>query len=159
MKERIKIGKFEINLGKALPFAALILFLGVFLFSLGKFAFTSGGSRRNLYFKSFEDGKTYVEVHFLPSDPVQGKVSALVDELLLGPYTNRFAPLFAKGTKAEFCIQEGKVLYVGLSEDALNLSSECCTIEEGVSLLKTNVLKNTRKIDTIEVFIGGESIK
>ena len=114
--------------------------------------------RAVMYFTSFGTDKVCAEVRYLPKNPIQGEVAFFVDELLLGPMTNRYKPLFARGTRAEFCTQEGDTLYVGLSGDALSVSKESADIETGIELLKVNIVKKFTKINTVLVYIDGKSV-
>ena len=114
--------------------------------------------RAVMYFTSFGTDDVCTEVQYFPKNPIQGEVAFFVDELLLGPMTNRYKPLFARGTRAEFCTLEGDTLYVGLSGDALSVSKESADIETGIKLLKVNIVKKFTKINTVLVYIGGKSV-
>lgn len=114
--------------------------------------------RAVMYFTSFGTDDVCTEVRYFPKNPIQGEVAFFVDELLLGPMTNRYKPLFARGTRAEFCTLEGDTLYVGLSGDALSVSKESADIETGIKLLKVNIVKKFTKINTVLVYIGGKSV-
>jgi hypothetical protein len=140
---------------KALPYAAIIVFLATLLFSFGRYLFERPGDRRVFYFESLDTNKISTEVRFLPSKPVQGKEKIFVDELLLGPMTNRFRPLFSPGTKADFCFVRGRTMYVGLSKEAVQITPETADIKKGMELFKKNILKNFTNIDTIVMYIDG----
>jgi len=115
-------------------------------------------SRAVMYFTSFGTDDVCTEVRYLPKDPIQGDVAFFVDELLLGPMTNRYKPLFARGTRADFCTLEGDTLYVGLSGEALSANKESADIETGIELLKVNIVKKFTKINTVLVYIDGKSV-
>ena len=104
------------------------------------------------------NGKICTEVRFLPEKPVQGKEQLFVDELLLGPMTNRYRHLFTKGTRTEFCFVRNKTMFVGISKDALQISAETADIKKEMRLFKKNILKNFKNIKTIEMFIDGTSV-
>lgn|SRR5574344_38757 len=143
---------------KAFPFAAIIIFLAAFVFSFCKYLLNRPGERRVFYFQSYESDKLYTEIRYEPYKPVQGDEHLFVDEVLLGPMTNRLRPLFSVGTKTEFCFVRGKTLYVGLSKEALQISAKSADIGTGVKLLKKNILKNFTYINTVEMYIDGKSV-
>ena len=143
---------------KAFPYAAVIVFSGALLFSFCRYLMERPGSRRVFYFESLDTHKISTEIRFLPSKPVQGKEHIFVDELLLGPMTNRFRPLFTQGTKAEFCFVRGRTMYVGLSKEAVQVTPETADIRKGMELFKKNVLKNFTTIDTVVMYIDGQSV-
>lgn len=143
---------------KALPFTALILILASFLYSFLKFSITNGRERYILYFDSPNSEKLCTETRFLSKDTYNIKERAFVDELLLGPFTNRYIPLFNKNTVCEFCFVRNKTLYVGISKEALSVSKETAEIKRGIEVFKKNILKNFKNITTIEMYIDGKQV-
>ncbi len=156
-----------------------IAFVVFFCFSVLKYLTDSSnnrvsndfGNRKVFYFSmlklktddinddSNKKGKSiYTEIRAFPKDPVQGEIQYFVDELLLGPITNRYQPFFSLGTRAEFCFVQKNVLYVGLSRDALLEKGGAMSIKDGSRFFKMNILKNFGNIDTIEMFIDGKQI-
>ena len=87
--------------------------------------------------------------------PESGELEYYIDDILLGPITNRYKPLFAPGTSVEFCIKKGKELHLGLTAQALKPDSETCSIPDGVELLKKNIVSNFTNIKKIHIYIGG----
>ena len=142
---------------KKLPGAAAGLFLGACLFSAVLYAKNSSTERTLFYFRSFDRDDLCTEMRYLPRNPVQGEVRLFVDELLLGPMTNRYKSIFVPGTQAEFCIVEGDTLYLGLSREALQVDAEMESIRDSVALLKRNIVKRFTKINTVLVYIDGKS--
>ena len=110
------------------------------------------------YFYSYSTDGLCTEVRHSPVNAIQGDVSFFIEELLLGPMTNRYKKLFADGTTLEFCIQKDDVLYVGLSKDALFPEAGDASIKDGVEALKVNIVKQFTKINTILVYIDGKSV-
>jgi hypothetical protein len=106
-------------------------------------------------FESSENGKVRMEWRYLPLNPVQGRLHMYVDELLLGPETSRFRPLFSPGTRAESCFKRGSTLYVDLSDTLLTESGGASEIRKGIGLFRRNILHNFENIHTVEVFVGG----
>ncbi|MFA6855805.1 MAG: GerMN domain-containing protein [Treponema sp.] len=106
-------------------------------------------------FESSDNGKICMEWRYLPLKPVQGRVNMYVDELLLGPETDRFKPLFSPGTKAVSCFKRGGTLYVDLSDLLLTEAGEASAIKNGIKLFRRNILHNFENIHTVEVFVGG----
>lgn len=145
-------------LKKVLPAVAVGVFCGAAAVSVSHFMLGNKTERRVFYFASYDTPVVCTEVRHLPKDPVQGNEALFVDELLLGPMTNRYKRLFAHGTTAEFCFRDGHTIHVGLSDNALFPDAEAYDIRKGVELLRKNIVSNFTKINTVEVYIGGKSV-
>lgn len=143
---------------KALPFTALILILATFLYSFSKFTINRKQDRYILYFDSPGFNELCTETRFLSKNTYQSKEMAFVEELLLGPVTNRYIPLFNKKTVCDFCFVREKTLYVGISKEALLVSKETAEIKRGIEVFKKNILKNFKNINTIEMYIDGKEV-
>lgn len=90
--------------------------------------------------------------------PAVQSVQAFVDDLLLGPFTNRYKAVMARGTRVEFCFEKDRVLYLGLSADALKPDAETSDIRGGVELIKENIVKNFTNFNKICIFIDGVAV-
>ena len=146
------------NLKKYLPLVALGIFAGSLMFALVRFGMQNSRSRYIFYFNSYDSDELCLEMRYLNRESIQGKTRLFVDELLLGPMTNRFKNLFPSGTQVEFCIEKGKELHLGLSQDALRVTPETADIKNNISLLKYNIVKNFTNINKIFIYIGGKSV-
>ncbi len=135
---------------------SLLLLVGASFLSV--FFMKKGRDRVVMYFTAYDSDDVCTEVRYLPKNSVQGDVALLVDELLLGPMTNRYKRLFASGTRAEFCMVQDDVLYVGLSKDALSYSGDAADLKTGIELLKVNIVKKFTKIKTVLVYIDGKAV-
>ncbi|MCK9168905.1 MAG: GerMN domain-containing protein [Treponema sp.] len=109
-------------------------------------------------FESLDNGKVCMESRYLPLKTVQGRVNMYVDELLLGPETDRFRPLFSAGTRTVSCFKRGGTLYVELSDTLLTEAGEASAIKTGIELFRKNILHNFENIHTVEVFVGGRPV-
>lgn len=148
MKEKIK------NL---MPY--IITFSAVFLFfviSLIFYLCKTSTKTRIFIFPSVEFGNYVVEKRKLDKNPVQGDINLYIDEILLGSCIERTKMLFSQGTKVENCFVRNNVLYLNLSDDLLSVENNSIVISEGIDLLKKNIQKNFKKIEKIELFIGGK---
>lgn len=143
---------------KAFQFTSLILFLAVLIFSAVKFSMNSTDSRYVMYFNSLDTDCLCTEIRFLNDTPHQGKEQFFVEELLLGPMTNRYIPLFNKNTTCDFCFVRDKCLYVGLSSEALVLNSETEDLKNGLKIFRTNIMKNFKNINTVMMYIDGREV-
>lgn len=114
--------------------------------------------RNVMYFPAFGTDIACSEVRYLPKDSAVNPVSQFVDELVLGPMTNRYKSLFAPGTRVEFCMVEKGVCYVGLSRQALNTTKQTADVQTGIELLKVNIVKKFTEISTVLVYIDGRSV-
>ena len=116
-----------------------------------------------MYFPSYDGDGIYAEPRYLPRYADDGQaVAAFVDDLLLGPMTNRYGRIFPRGTRADYCFtgEDGAgntVLYLGLSRDAL-FAGDLLSVREGVDVLKLNIVKNFTYLNKIDVAIDGVSV-
>lgn len=85
-------------------------------------------------------------------------IKAFVEDLLLGPFTNRYKAIYSRGTKVEYCFLRDKILYVGLSAEALKTDSEIKDIRDGAFLIRENIVKNFTSINKICIFIDGVEV-
>lgn len=131
------------------------IIIGSFVISLILF-FCHGRRVRCLcLFESFESDRIYTESRYYPHEKKDLLVRTFVEDLVLGPYTNRYKFIFAAGTKVQFCYADGKTLYVGLSAEALKSNPETSDIKRGVELLRKNIVKNFTSFNKIYIFIDG----
>ncbi len=132
------------------------VFLGSLLVSLLSFSFHKNTKHHVYYFKSYDSGKICSEVRYSDKKEMQEEIGFFVDEILLGPMTNRLKNLFVLGTKKDFCFLDGKTLYVGISKDALFAVDEKSSIRGSIDLLKKNIKRNFRNIRKIYIYIDGK---
>lgn len=136
----------------------IILLLILFFFAFSMFFFIKDfpGMRRSFVFRSSEGTGLRIENRFEPVFPPQGRVRNYIDELLLGPISEHCMPVFAKGTKVIYCIQNGSKLTVNLSRDLLTADAFNTDFREQIELFKLNVTKNFPGIKKIELFVDGK---
>ena len=147
------------NSNKIIPAVCLVLAALFAVFSFTSIIKGKKTFRTVMYFPSYEDGTIYTEVRNLPKDSVQGDERLFVDDILLGPLTNHYRRLLPSGTSVEFfTVGNDGTAYLGLSRQALRISSESADIKTGVSLLKMNIVKNFTKINTVLVYVDGKSV-
>ena len=118
----------------------------------------SDRERSVLYFHSYDSENLCSEVRYLPTDTHKDRETLYIEELLLGPMTNRYKRLFSDGTLLEFCTKNADTIYVGLSKEALAFTPETENFEESVRVLKWNIVKKFTKINTVKVYIDGKSV-
>lgn len=109
-----------------------------------------------MLFHSHDTGGIIAEQRFLPGKPVQGREMMFVDELLLGPMTERCMPLFSAGTRTISAFCRDKVFYVDISADALSERSGAANIKDGSELLCQNILWNFSVADSVQLFIDSQ---
>ncbi len=105
-------------------------------------------------FPSADNGSYIVERRNLSNDPAQGIIQLYVDELLLGSTVERTKLIFSSNTKVNSCFLRENTLYLDLSDDLLLIEKSSYPINDGIELLKENIMKNFSNIDKIELFIG-----
>lgn len=135
-----------------------VVIAGVLVFSLAMYL-RNGKQRRTFSFPVIGTEQPVMEVRYLPKNPVQGEIGIYVDELLLGPQSQRARPLFSPGTKNQFCFLRNRTLYVGLSEDVLYEIPESARIMDGIAYFRKNVLRNFRNVKEVELFIDGKYVE
>lgn len=113
------------------------------------------GVRRSFVFASVESGEYNVENRYIPHNPNKDDVTYYVEEILLGPQTERTKMMFTSGTKVLSCINKDGTLYVNLSADLLQMGNSVMEIRDGMELLKTNILRNFKEISKVEIFVDG----
>lgn len=137
----------------------LVTVATLFIVSLVLALIFSPGIKKVFIYESMDSDMLYFETRHIPPQTVQGDIAYFVEELLLGPISDRYRPLFAKGTRVLSCfIGTDEVLYINLSEEALLQQGESSSTAVAYDLLKKNVLKNFNDVDNIEVFIIGNKV-
>ena len=142
---------------KILSFLCMGAFVIFFAVSVS-FCFSKPQKSRFLfYFPSYDSKNLCTEVRFLPNKPVQGVEKQFVEELILGPMTNRYIRVFPRDTELSYCFLKDKVLYVGLS-DAVLSGVDGLTIKESIDIFRVNIVKNFTFINKIDVSSDGKSV-
>lgn len=137
---------------------ALFAIVVVFTVSFVAWAISKPGKKYNFRFESANTGKISVENRYLPGKPYPQNVLQYVDEMVLGPETEKFKLLFSPGTYIISSFVRDDILYVNLSAEVLDRTGSCSEIKTGIELFKKNVLNNFSKINTVEMYIDSKSI-
>ncbi len=139
--------------------AFILITAFVLVISSVLYAIFSPGIRVELMFESMDSKTLYTESRYIPRNTAQTDIQYYVDELLLGPISNRYKPLFANGTRALSCfLNEENILYINLNENALIQGNGSSNAVFACELLKKNVLKNYKHVDNVRVFIMGNLV-
>ncbi|MCR4733442.1 MAG: GerMN domain-containing protein [Treponema sp.] len=141
------------NLIKKITLA--LLFLIILGLSLSLFFLKGQGKRYSFVFPSAENGKEVIEARYLKNIENKSDVNVYIDELLLGSQLERTKKLFTRGTKVLSCFQRDKTLYLDLSPELIYEGSDVIAIQDGIDLLKKNILMNFANISDIQVFVNG----
>jgi hypothetical protein len=136
---------------------AAIFALGCVLAGLAAILTLAGrpGVRRMFYFPS-SDERLCTEVRFLPRRPVQGDLRFFVDELLLGPLTDRYRMLFSPGAATSLCVAKDRTLYLDIALKSLVPQGSAVSLEEGAALLEQNIRANFPGIHRVVLFFNGQ---
>lgn len=143
---------------KLLIYILAFVFVAVFATSLSLFFVKQKSKSYVFIFPSAENGSYIVERRNLSNDPAQGVIQLFVDELLLGSTVERTKLIFSSNTRVKSCFLRGNTLYLDLSDDLLSIEKSSFPINEGIELLRENILKNFSNINKIELFIGGKFV-
>ena len=131
----------------------------LFVFSFIFFVVNYRGSRYHFYFESTDTDGYEMEIRQLPSVKGREKIQLFTEELLLGPSIQRAKRVFPVGTRALFCFEQNKILYLNLSKEALYDFSESASIGHNLKVIEKNIRANFPQVKGIEFFIEGNSIK
>lgn len=130
------------------------VFVAVLATSLSLFFIKQKSKSFVFIFPSADSGTYIVERRNLSNNSAQGIIQLYIYELLLGSTVERTKLIFSSNTKVNSCFLRGKILYLDLSDDLLLIEKSSYPINDGLELLKENILKNFSFIDKIELFIG-----
>ena len=138
-------------------FSSCIVFLGLAI-SIVAFCFQDKGTRRVFYFQNMDAPGIFAEIRFIKpyteDQSLDIDIKQFINDLLLGPTTNRFRNLFAYGTKLESCFLRDGILYVNISKEALLLDSITTPIKEAYDIFIKNILNNFSKVKEVELYIN-----
>ena len=130
------------------------VFVVVFAVSILLFFVKQNSKSYVFIFPSADDGSYIVERRNLSNNPAQGIIQLYIDELLLGSTVERTKLIFSTNTRVNSCFLRESTLYLDLSDDLLSIEKSSFPINDGIELLKENILKNFSNIHKIELFIG-----
>jgi hypothetical protein len=130
------------------------VFVVVFAVSILLFFVKQNSKSYVFIFPSADDGSYIVERRNLSNNPAQGIIQLYIDELLLGSTVERTKLIFSTNTRVNSCFLRDNTLYLDLSDDLLSIEKSSFPINNGIELLKENILKNFSNIHKIELFIG-----
>lgn len=130
------------------------VFVVIFAVSILLFFVKQNSKSYVFIFPSADDGSYIVERRNLSNNPAQGIIQLYIDELLLGSTVERTKLIFSSKTKVNSCFLRDNTLYLDLSDDLLSIEKSSFPINNGIELLKENILKNFSNIHKIELFIG-----
>ena len=137
---------------------AIFLFVFIILTLFLNVVMHHGKEQRVFIFPVSGSAKNKKEIRYLCANPVQGDIKYYVDELVLGPSFYRGRPLFALGTKVDYCFQSGNKLYIGLSDEAVLQEGSALDLNQASELFKKNIKKNFSSVKNIELFVDGNFI-
>lgn len=146
----------KISKGSKIYIAILSVLAVSFLFSLITWLVNYPGERKVFIFNSLDTGGLIVESRFLARKPVQGKETLFVDELLLGPLTERCQPLFSDGTKSLSVFEKDGVFYANISAHALLEHDGAENIKDGAELFQKNILWNFSGAKVVDLYIDSK---
>ncbi len=135
----------------------IILGIGTFLLSFISILIWGNPFVKNMIFESMDSKKLQIEKRHIPSG-VENKLNWYVNELILGPLSERNKLLFPHGTKVLSCFVSNDVLYLDLSEEALLQTGISSETKTGYELLIKNIKRNFSNIKQVNVFMMGNEV-
>lgn len=114
--------------------------------------------RRIFVFESYDTAEKSMEVRYLHKKEGEEAVREFVEELLLGPETDRYIRLFPYGTKLISCFIRDGILYTDLSEEAALSMDGTSETYKACTLLRENVMKNFGDLKDYRIFMMGNEV-
>ena len=137
----------------------LIVFGGLFIFSLFGLMLAQGPTvRRVFFFPPTVGSRLATETRQLRMQfGLENAVAALVDDALLGPMMIQHRRILPKNTRANSILVRNGQVIVDLSEHSLMPDNEVnLSLDEGVGVLEKTVLFNFREARGMSVTINGQ---
>ncbi|MGL4986757.1 MAG: GerMN domain-containing protein [Treponemataceae bacterium] len=120
------------------------------------FTFGRDYTKRSFYYETIHENKIRKEYKYLKNNTKIDPLQQYIEELLLGPFSNNLEALFPKKTRLNSFFLHANVLYIELSEDALQVISK--KMKKTIEVLKKNIYTNFKNIDFIHVYIAGNEL-
>ena len=114
--------------------------------------------RRIFVFESYDTAEKSMEIRYLHNKDGEEAVREFVEELLLGPETDRYIRLFPYGTKLLSCFIRDGVLYTDFSEEAALSMTGTSDTETACALLRENVMRNFSGLKDYRIFMMGNEV-
>lgn len=143
------------NKKKVVLFSVFGIILAV---SLCFYFFHFRGFRYSFRYRISGSQKMVFETRAVPSVSGTSMLTLYVEELLLGPSSQRARPFFPLGTRVLFCFERNGTMFLNLSEQAVMDFSPEVNLQDSYELLKMNVKANFPSIKKIELFIDGNPV-
>ncbi|MCQ2577779.1 MAG: GerMN domain-containing protein [Treponema sp.] len=133
----------------------IVLMVMAFATSLVTALMSNNGKRYTFVFPSGDSDSFIIENRYLPLKS-ENIISRYVDELLLGPISERTKLIFPRGTKVLSCFQRGGMLYLDLSKDLLAVDPSSYPLKSGAELLEKNITTNFASIKKVEIYVDSK---
>jgi len=138
--------------------ALLIVLIFSFVLSLVLYLAFYPGTRKLFLFESLDRRGVFAESRFIPRTHPYAQVRWFTEDLLLGPQTDRYRPLFPIGTKlVSFFKGNDGTVYIDLSEEAALQKRTSSQTAVACKLLEQNLRKNYN-MHKISISIGGHTV-
>lgn len=134
-------------------FAVFVLTLALIFFGT---VFSPDSQRFLFLFPHGPRNTTGTEVRYLVvGKDADSRLGRFVDELVLGPQTPGYRPVFADTVRTRVCFIRGKDAYIDLSAGDTAFLAETTTPEQTFEIFKKNVFTNFRNLAKIYLYIDG----
>lgn len=152
----LKTGKTLRETHPVLQFAAFVVFsasiLAIFLVT----RFVSPADRHIFYYTGSSNQRVMTEVRYLSEkDDDDQRLEQFVSELLLGPITPEFAPLFEQPVLVRSCFIRGSDAYINLTGAEEAFIGNNPPPDRAFEIFKKNVFTNFRNLAKIYLYIDG----
>jgi len=129
-----------------------------FVLSLILYSAFYPGTRKLFLFESLDRPGICAESRFIPRSHPYTQARRFTEDLLLGPQTDRYRPLFPIQTKlVSFFKGKDGTVYIDLSEEAALQKRTSSQTEAACKLLEQNLRKNYNMYKT-SISIGGHKV-
>jgi hypothetical protein len=100
----------------------------------------------------------YTEEHWIKKSTPLKPEQLIIEELIFGPETDRYKPLFQYGTKILFCYKDSHTIMLNLSENAAMQKGSSSTTEEAWKLMQRNIKRLVKGVKNVTFFIAGHQV-
>jgi hypothetical protein len=114
--------------------------------------------RRIFIFESYDTAENSMEIRYLKKNNGEEAIREFVEELVLGPMSDRYIRLFPYGTKVLSCFIRDNVLYTDLSEEAAFTNGNATETKKACMLLEENIRQNFSGLTDYKVFMMGNEV-
>lgn len=146
------------NKAKIIFYLSIIIFILSLGLSIFLYIVQNNSIRRVFFFEHIDQPQLYIEDRYIAHVEGQSDVELFVKELVLGPLSDRYRPIFPRGTSLLSCFVNQNEVNINLSENAAFATGTVSISVDAVELLNKNICTNFSNISKVNLFISGKKV-